>query len=79
MFQGDQDNSLRGSGAAGDAAGSSHDDDDPISQLGEWVTIPDLAPGQSDSESAVFLDQPNKRPNDDNPQLEIHFEPVKAN
>jgi len=53
-------------------------DTDPAAQLGKWVTIPDLAPGQSSTNSVVFIDQPDKTPNEDNPQLDITFEPVKA-
>jgi hypothetical protein len=30
-------------------------DDDPISQIGEWLTFPDLAPGESSTQSVSFL------------------------
>jgi hypothetical protein len=54
------------------------DDNDPISQYGQWVTLPDLPPGQSISDAVVFGNQPGRLPND-NPKLEIIFKPAKAN
>ncbi|MCE0497597.1 MAG: hypothetical protein LV481_06600 [Methylacidiphilales bacterium] len=53
-------------------------DNDPTSQYGQWVSMPDLAPGQSNSESAVFPNQPNMSPID-SPKLEINFSPAKTN
>jgi hypothetical protein len=38
------------------------DDDAPLSQFGQWVDFPDLAPGESSTQSVVFLDQPNATP-----------------
>ncbi len=32
-------------------------DSDPIAQFGQWVSFPDLDPGQSDTETAVFTKQ----------------------
>jgi hypothetical protein len=52
-------------------------DDDPVSQFGQWVAVPDLAPGQLSSNSVVFADEPGKTPND-NSRLEIVFDPVKS-
>ena len=37
-------------------------EDDPLSQYGSWVSFPDLAPGQSATESATFFDHPNLEP-----------------
>ena len=71
FIQGDQDNGhVHG--------GTPISDNDPASQIGQWVALPDLAPGQSSSNSAVFIDQPNLSPNEDNPKLDMIFEPVKA-
>jgi hypothetical protein len=53
-------------------------ENDPTSQFGQWVSIPDLAPGESSSNSVTFVDQSDKIPND-NPRLEIEFVPVKSN
>jgi len=37
-------------------------EDDPLSQYGEWVSFPDLAPGESSSQSVVFLDHQGATP-----------------
>ncbi|HUB67433.1 MAG TPA: hypothetical protein VL981_08120 [Candidatus Methylacidiphilales bacterium] len=47
-------------------------DQDPLSQIGQWVSLPDLPPGQSSDESAVFPNKPGIEPNQ-HPQLEITF------
>jgi len=73
MILGDQDNPLPGGGGTGPVS-----DNDPISQYGQWVALPDLAPGQSSSNSMVFADQPNMTPTD-GPKLDIIFVPVKTN
>jgi len=76
-IQGDTNNSLRGGGAQNNAQGALSDND-PTSQFGEWVAVPDLAPGQEYSDSVVFTDRQGVSPNEDNPRLEINFEPVKS-
>jgi hypothetical protein len=52
-------------------------DDDPLSKFGDWVTFPDLAPGESSTQSVVFLGRslvtPGKNPNPD-----IMFQTEKA-
>jgi len=53
-----------------------YSDDDPVSQYGQWVNMPDLAPGQSASDSVIFAEEADKIPNE-NPKLEIDFEPAK--
>jgi hypothetical protein len=47
-------------------------DQDPVSQIGQWVDLPDLPPGQSSDESAVFPDRPGVDPGE-NAMLEITF------
>ncbi len=88
-FNGDEDNGhSHGAGVTppddsgrnkGDLPGSVAplSDQDPTSQYGQWVALPDLAPGQTASASVTFPDQDGKIPNE-NPNLEIDFEPVKA-
>jgi hypothetical protein len=51
-------------------------DSDPISQIGQWVTFPDLAPGESGTESAVFLNRNDMQPGT-NPNPEIIFQTQK--
>jgi hypothetical protein len=38
------------------------DENDPLSQFGQWVTFPDLAPDESSTQSVVFLSQDNATP-----------------
>ncbi len=52
-------------------------DSDPLSQYGSWVSFPDLAPGESNTESVVFLTHPIYYPGN-NPKPEIIFETAKA-
>jgi hypothetical protein len=33
------------------------DENDPLSQFGQWVGFPDLAPGESSTQSVIFLNQ----------------------
>jgi hypothetical protein len=49
---------------------------DPLSQYGTWIGFPDLKPGETATESAVFLDRPNVSAGF-NPQPEITFETAK--
>jgi hypothetical protein len=51
-------------------------DNDPTSQMGQWVTFPDIPAGQTASESVVFLNQGGLKPGS-NPDPEIVFESVK--
>jgi hypothetical protein len=37
-------------------------EDDPLSQFGQWVSFPDLAPGESSTQSVIFLNQDNATP-----------------
>jgi hypothetical protein len=37
-------------------------EDDPLSQYGTWITFPDLAPGESSTQSVVFLDHQGATP-----------------
>jgi hypothetical protein len=51
-------------------------DEDPYAQLGQWVSFPDLAPGESASEKATFTTLPGLRPGP-NPNPKIVFETEK--
>ena len=48
-------------------------DNDPVSQIGQWVTFPDLGPGEAATETAVFLRRQDHSPGT-NPQPEILFD-----
>ncbi len=48
-------------------------DNDPVSQIGQWVGFPDLGPGESATETAVFLRRSDHSPGT-NPQPEILFD-----
>jgi hypothetical protein len=52
-------------------------DTSSLGQYGDWVAFPDLAPGESETRSAVFIDHPNANPGT-NPKPEIIFETPKA-
>ena len=52
-------------------------DSDPISQFGQWVSFPDLAPGESSTQSVIFLSRTDVRPGA-NPNPEIQFQTEKA-
>jgi len=52
-------------------------DDDPISVFGDYVAFPDLAPGESSTQSVVFLSRPEYKPGK-NPNPEILFQSAKA-
>jgi hypothetical protein len=51
-------------------------DDDPISMLSDWLAFPDLAPGQSSTETDIFLARPGL-PTGLNPTPQIIFETAK--
>jgi hypothetical protein len=52
-------------------------DDDPISQFGQWVAFPDLAPGESSAQSVSFISRTDFKPGK-NPKPEIIFQTEKA-
>ncbi len=37
-------------------------DNDPTAQIGDWLSFPDLAPGESSTQSTTFLDKPGATP-----------------
>ncbi len=50
-------------------------DTDPLVQYNQWVSAPDLAPGETESVDAVFLAHPGYSPgNNPNPQIIFHAE-----
>ena len=49
---------------------------DPLSQYGTWISFPDLKPGESSSQSAIFFDHPHVQAGF-NPSPEINFETAK--
>jgi len=51
-------------------------DSDPTSQIGQWVTFPDIPPGESRTETAIFLNKAGVNPGG-NPDPEISFESEK--
>jgi hypothetical protein len=53
------------------------DDNDYRSQISEWLSFPDLAPGQSSTQSVVFLSRTDLKPGT-NPNPKINFQPEKA-
>jgi hypothetical protein len=53
------------------------DDNDPLSQYGQFVNVPDLAPGESATVDAIFLDHPHLTPGN-NPKPQIIFGTEKA-
>jgi hypothetical protein len=52
-------------------------DDDPISQFNDWLSFPDLAPGESDTRPIEFTDRTDYRPGA-NPKPQIIFKTEKA-
>jgi len=52
-------------------------DNDPLAQLGQWVTFPDLAPGESSTQSVVFLSHPDVQPGA-NPNPDLVFQTDKS-
>ena len=52
-------------------------DTDPTSLIGQWVTFPDLAPGESATQTAVFIMRREVQPGT-NPEPEIIFDSKKA-
>jgi hypothetical protein len=51
-------------------------EDSPLAQVSQYVTFPDLAPGESSTQSAVFTKQ-GSHEYGTNPKPEITFEPEK--
>jgi hypothetical protein len=54
------------------------DDNDPLSLFGQYVSAPDLAPGESATVTAVFNSRPSITPGN-NPKPQILFGTEKAN
>ena len=53
-------------------------DNDPISQIGTWVTFPDLAPGETATQDAIFTSRNDVRPGtNSNPDIEFQTEKAK--
>ena len=52
------------------------DDNDPLSLFGQWLTFPDLAPGESSTQTATFSARSNLTPGT-NPNPKILFSPEK--
>jgi hypothetical protein len=50
-------------------------ENDPLSQLGAWVSFPDLAPGESSTQPVTFMSQSNVQPGQ-NPDPEIDYKSV---
>ncbi len=49
------------------------DDNDPLAQINQWVSFPDLAPGESKSADVSFMGQPRVKPgHNPNPQIIFH-------
>jgi hypothetical protein len=53
-------------------------DNDPMSQFGQWINAPDLAPGESTTQTVVFVNHPGYGPGS-NPSPQILFETEKTN
>ena len=47
---------------SGHADMSTLSDSDPISQFGQWVTFPDLAPGESSTQTVIFISRTDVTP-----------------
>jgi len=56
--------------------GGTISDDDPIAQISDWLSFPDLAPGESSTQSDVFFARPEIHPGM-NPKPKILFETAK--
>ena len=60
------------SGEMSDQGNKYLDENDPLSQYGQFVSVPDLAPGASATIDVVFPDHANVSPGN-NPKPEIDF------
>jgi len=67
----------RGDEDVGHTDMSTLSDDNPISQFGQWVAFPDLAPGESSTQNVVFTSRTDVRPGA-NPNPEIQFQTETA-
>jgi hypothetical protein len=65
------------SGEMTDTGNKYLDDNDPLSQYGEWVNVPDLAPGDSATVDTIFTSHANVAPGN-NPKPQILFGTEKA-
>ncbi len=52
-------------------------DSDPLAQIGQWVTFPDIPPGESRTATAVFFGRQGVHPGG-NPSPDISFQSEKA-
>jgi hypothetical protein len=52
------------------------DDNSPRAQINQWITFPDLGPGESSTQSAVFMKQ-GASVYGNNPKAEIVYQPEK--
>ncbi|HEX4138847.1 MAG TPA: hypothetical protein VHY09_00750 [Candidatus Methylacidiphilales bacterium] len=52
-------------------------DNSPLGQMNQWVAFPDLGPGESSTQSVVFMKVGNPPFFGDNPKPEISFQPEK--
>jgi hypothetical protein len=52
------------------------DDSNRLAQISEWLTFPDLAPGEKSTQTVSFVDQAGVKPGK-NPDPEIQFEAEK--
>jgi hypothetical protein len=68
----------RGDEDAGHSAMSTLSDNDPISQFGQWISFPDLAPGESSTQNVVFVSRNDVRPGtNSNPEIQFQTEKAK--
>jgi hypothetical protein len=52
-------------------------ENDPLSLMGTWIAFPDLAPGESSTQTATFPSQPNIMPSQ-NPDPDINYKSVPS-
>lgn len=65
------------SGEMSDTGNQYLDDNDPLSQFGQWVDVPDLAPGESATVDTIFTSRAGISPGN-NPKPQILFGTEKA-
>jgi hypothetical protein len=72
---------FKGAEVGTDEVGHTHpgvlSDTDPRSQLNDWLAFPDLAPGESSTQSIVFTSRPGVEPGQ-NPKPVINFDSAKT-
>ena len=67
---------LDGSEDSGPNTNTPIKDDSPRAQINQWVTFPDLDPGESSTQDAVFMKQ-GASVFGNNPRAEVTYEPEK--